>query len=203
VRAGATGDFEFYALMALICVMSFVHFTAGTPRQKLSSVAVGSVAVILFLWLLLLSFSKSVPLRDVLLATSGYCISLFVTLSEILVRGGGAWLTGKRGDKWTKEIDYVYLVLGAGGLLLSVSQLSVVADKVSFPSTLGALCLATALVLRAIKTRAEIAGWNKTSPIDPILSRPLPRLPYLPAFTLSLPCLRVCEPAQEMTRARF
>jgi hypothetical protein len=65
------------------------------------------------------------------------------------------------GTHRTKEIDYVYLVLGAFGLIASLGQLDIVSDKFATPSALGPFLVATAFVLRAIKTRAEIGGWNK------------------------------------------
>jgi hypothetical protein len=62
---------------------------------------------------------------------------------------------------WVKELDYVYLLLGACGLAMSTNRLDVVSEKMSAPEYLGPFILATALVVRAIKTRVEINGWNK------------------------------------------
>ena len=43
-----------------------------------------------------------------------YSVSLFVLLSEILTLfGGAAALTRWRGEKWVKELDYIYLHLEA------------------------------------------------------------------------------------------
>src|SRR5258708_4016336 len=44
-----------------------------------------------------------------------YGAGLFILLSELMVWGLARFLTSKRGDKWTKEMDYVYLTIGAAG----------------------------------------------------------------------------------------
>jgi hypothetical protein len=117
------------------------------------------------LWLVnavVLSFRSNVPLRDVAITLAGYSAALFVFLSEMLMSGGAAWLTQKRGEYWTKEIDYVYLGFGLFGLVASLGKVENVSGKFdSLPGMLGPMLVATAIVLRAIKTRAEIAGWNK------------------------------------------
>lgn len=160
-------DWLFYLLLALFAGMPILHFTLGPGYSKKSRVVITSLALLLLCWMVIVSFFPVIPLRDMLLMIGGFCIASFTALSEVLMRGGGEWLTRKRGEKWTKEIDYVYLMLGAVGLLISVGQLSIVANKISLPSTLGPIALALALVLRAIKTRAEIAGWNKLPPRSP------------------------------------
>jgi hypothetical protein len=94
-------------------------------------------------------------------ATFVYAGFLFVVLSEIMIAGFGSVLTRWRGEIWVKELDYVYLVLGAFGLAMSTNRLEIVDEKLSMPEYFGPFVLATALVVRAIKTRAEINAWNK------------------------------------------
>ena len=113
------------------------------------------------IFLVYLSFQSGIRLRDVMLALASYSLALFVWCSEMLMNGGAAWLTRKRGERWTKEIDYVYLTLGVGGLITVLGQLQNVSDKLILPSMFAPFIVATAIVLRAIKTRAEIGGWNK------------------------------------------
>jgi hypothetical protein len=98
---------------------------------------------------------------DLIGATLAYAGFLFVLISELMIQGLGRLLTKWRGDKWVKEIDYLYLSLGAAGLALSTNRLEVVDQKLSLPDYVGPFVIATALVVRAIKTRAEINGWNK------------------------------------------
>jgi hypothetical protein len=94
-------------------------------------------------------------------ATIVYAGFLFVVLSEIMIAGLSSVLTRWRGEIWVKELDYVYLVLGALGLAMSTNRLEIVDEKLSMPEYFGPFVLATALVVRAIKTRAEINAWNK------------------------------------------
>jgi hypothetical protein len=106
-------------------------------------------------------FLEKVSVLEIFVALVSYSIVLFVFLSEVLMTGGAARLTSQRGEIWTKEIDYFYLGLAAIGLVVSLGQLRNMSNKIALPDTIGPLILATAIVLRAIKTRAEIGGWNK------------------------------------------
>jgi hypothetical protein len=54
---------------------------------------------------------------------------------------------------------HVYLGLGLVGLLVSLNKLEIVADKLSITDIFGPFLIATALVIRVIKTRAEIGHW--------------------------------------------
>src|SRR6266404_8603316 len=90
-----------------------------------------------------------------------YAAFLLLVLSEMMISGLASVLTRWRGEVWVKELDYVYLLLGACGLAMSTNRLDVVNEKMSAPEYLGPFILATALVVRAIKTRVEINGWNK------------------------------------------
>jgi hypothetical protein len=78
-----------------------------------------------------------------------------------LLAGLKTALTNWRDEKWAKEMDYVYLVLGAVGLAISTNRLDIVDQKLSMPEYFGPFVLATALVVRGLKTRVEINGWNK------------------------------------------
>jgi hypothetical protein len=118
-------------------------------------------------WLLVLILWGLTPqfhLQEIEIILGYYSITLFVALSEILLSGGAAWLTQYRGENWTKEIDYFYLALAGVGLAMSVGRMSVEGKDLSLSATIGAAVVATALVLRVIKTRAEIGGWNRKIP---------------------------------------
>jgi hypothetical protein len=90
-----------------------------------------------------------------------YGVTLYMVLVYVLREKKFAeWLTRKRGEQWVKEIDYLFLPLGAAGVVATAEKL----ESGSGPSRLdmlGPLMLTTALVLRLIKTRAEIGEWNK------------------------------------------
>lgn len=154
-------DYTFYINLVLWLGILPTHLLAGPVRSRLGHYALLTGALTWALYLLSLGFQSDVALRDMMVALASYSIALFVALSELLMNGVAAWLTRKRGANWTKEIDYVYLIIGAIGLIATVGQLPNVANKVSTPAAFGPFVVTTAIVLRAIKTRAEIGGWNK------------------------------------------
>lgn len=104
---------------------------------------------------------KSAPAVLLIAAILTYVVILFIVLSEILQGGAAKWLTTWRGPQWVKELDYVYLALGSAGLFLAVNQLSMSTAKLSVPVSFAPYALGTAIVIRAIKTRAEIGKWNE------------------------------------------
>ncbi len=154
-------NFGFYLNLATACLILFGHYIFGTPKSAKSIILVGFLWLLWLIWMIGLGFFSEVRFRDVVAGVVSYCAFLFVFLSDLLRYKFAARLTIGRGEKWVKEIDYLYLTLGGVGLLVSIGQLHVVADKISIPEIFGVLAVATALVLRAIKTRAEIGGWNK------------------------------------------
>jgi hypothetical protein len=87
--------------------------------------------------------------------------ALFVAISVMLTWNIGLWLTMWRGEKWVKELDYIYLSLGCIGVLSSINSLSSVIEKINFEELSAPVFLTTAIVIRFIKTRADIGGWNK------------------------------------------
>jgi hypothetical protein len=92
-----------------------------------------------------------------------YGIALFVLLSTHMVGGWAQRLTRWRGEKWVKELDYIYLTLGSAGILVSLNRLPFVTGRIDAGNLFAPLLLTTAIVIRFIKTRAEIGEWNKGS----------------------------------------
>jgi hypothetical protein len=91
-----------------------------------------------------------------------YGVTLFTVLSDILTKQKlAAYLTRQRGKNWPKEIDYIYLSIGAVGILMSLNRIDIVTERFQGTDIIGPILLTTAVVLRLIKTRAEIGGWNK------------------------------------------
>jgi hypothetical protein len=165
-------DLQFYVYLLTTVGTVPLHFWLGPSKSRLSRIMTGFMLAAWLLWFLGLGFYNEIRFRDVLLAVLCYSAVLFVFLSELLMKGGAAWLTKRRGEKWIKEIDYFYLALAAAGLVISIGQLQAVSDKISLPGTIGTLVLATAIVLRAIKTRTDIGGWNRSdAPLASLQSR--------------------------------
>jgi hypothetical protein len=126
-------------------------------------IGIGIVFTTGTLFFLLWQNPEPVPFSLVSAILFGYGVMLFVLLSEAMLRGFANILTAKRGENWTKEIDYVYLAIGSVGILASLSRIEVLTGRVIGTEVLAPLVLTTAIVIRFIKTRAEIGGWNKPS----------------------------------------
>jgi hypothetical protein len=104
---------------------------------------------------------SQVPFRNLLAILVIYSVALYAVIIDALRFGLAAYLTRKRGEKWIKELDYFYLGLGAIGVMASLNRLEMVSGRDTHFDILGPLILATAVVIRFVKTRADIAGWNK------------------------------------------
>lgn len=154
-------DRQFYVYLALALSLPITHFYFGKSRKPTASLLLFAMCLLWFVWCVALGLQSEIRFRDAFVGLLSYCSILFVALSELLMSGGATWLTKRRGENWVKEIDYLYLGLGAVGLFISLGQLASVSDKLSLPGTIGPVALATALTLRIVKTRAEIGGWNK------------------------------------------
>jgi hypothetical protein len=88
---------------------------------------------------------------------------VFIAASDALSSGLAEWLTEYRGERWVKEIEYVYLLLGSVGVAASIFRLekSRGAGDLTLFDWFGPLVLSIALALRLVKTRAEVNEWNK------------------------------------------
>jgi hypothetical protein len=91
----------------------------------------------------------------------GYSAALYAALCDLLRFGLAHFVTEKLGPKWVKEMDYPYLLLGAVGLLVSMAKLEVLRDHSAKLDVVGPILVATAIVIRLIKTRADVGDWNK------------------------------------------
>jgi hypothetical protein len=67
-------------------------------------------------------FAPIVYIRDVFLIMAVFGIPLYIVLCEGLLKIA-PWLTKKRGEKWVKELDYIYLWFGVVGILGSVNRI--------------------------------------------------------------------------------
>jgi hypothetical protein len=102
-----------------------------------------------------------VGLYTVAFYTLAFGICVFILVSEALLRGGARKLNARMGNKWIKRFDYIYLIIGAIGAVLSVNRLPVVANKVAGLDLLGPMLVIAAIAIRIIKTRAELNDWDK------------------------------------------
>jgi hypothetical protein len=99
--------------------------------------------------------------EDLVIVLLGYAAALYAILCDLFRFGFAHYLTERRGTKWVKELDYPYLLLGAVGLLASLTKLDLAKGHTTKLEVLGPILVASAIVIRLIKTRAEVGDWNK------------------------------------------
>src|SRR5215467_8437612 len=150
------------AVLALLFLAAHVMLKEST-LWKGSRLVFGialMVAPITVIWLA--SGRPLVRFSTIVTCVSVYAVSLFVVLSEALTLfGGAATLRRWRGEKWVKELDYVYFAFGSIGAILAVNRLNTIGEKLWLSDLYVPIVLASALVIRLIKTRAEINDWHK------------------------------------------
>jgi hypothetical protein len=141
---------------ALIWLM---HFFRQSFRFTVLTLAIIGIVVVIFVVLARTREAMSVnELTSLLLL---YGVSLFVVLGDILMAGLAEYLTAWRGENWTKELDYVYLTIGSLGIVGSLNRLEFLTGRSAWTDVVAPLVLTTAIVIRFIKTRAEIERWNR------------------------------------------
>jgi hypothetical protein len=169
--------FENSSFIVVLLSVSFnlaVHFYfpthrgGGTPRHAIVDNLIHHF-IILFItvvgfWILL--SSDVIQFGNMVALLFLYGVTLYIVLCELLQLRLAAFLTKKRGEKWIKELDYVYLTLGAVGTLGTVDRIALVSGGFAKIDLVAPAFVATAVVVRFIKTRAEIGAWNKLKPAD-------------------------------------
>jgi hypothetical protein len=139
-----------------------IHFRfKGHGRWVMLLLFTSLVVASAFIFIVLSRKPEAIPFKNVASVLLIYGVGLFVILSALMLSGFARYLTVKRGEKWIKEIDYLYLSIGALGILASMNRVDFLTGRLEGTDILAPLVLATAVVIRFIKTRAEIAGWNK------------------------------------------
>jgi hypothetical protein len=172
VVAGLTDAAEWlFALVALV-LLAWHLLLRGSAWQKGSRMVFALVLLLLPLAVIALISSRPlVRFSTIVTCVFVYSVSLFVVLSEVLTLfGGAAALTRWRGEKWVKELDYIYFAFGSLGAVLAVNRMNTVGEKMGLSDLYVPFILGSALVIRVIKTRAEVNEWQRPRP-------PMPRLP--------------------------
>jgi hypothetical protein len=147
-----------------VAMMLAIHFFHPREGRGMFLFLFGLLVLVAGLMFIVLSRRpEPIPFRHVAEILVMYGIGLFVILSDIMLMGFAKFLTAKRGEKWVKEMDYFYLTIGAVGILASMNRIEFLTGRFEGTDILAPLVLTTAIVIRFLKTRADIAGWNKTS----------------------------------------
>jgi hypothetical protein len=150
-------------LWLFAALLLLLHFNRGRRVMTVStivmlmSVITLAAAIFFILWL----NPEPAPFTLVAALLVAYGVGLFVVLSEVMFRGGAKLFTRVRGEHWIKEMDYVYLTMGAAGILISMNHIDLLTGRLEGTDILAPLVLTTAVVIRLLKKRADIGGWNK------------------------------------------
>jgi hypothetical protein len=119
------------------------------------------VVALLFVGLVFIPIKNTtITVEDLAVALLGYSAGLYALLCDVFRFGLAHRLTETRGVKWVKELDYFFLLSGSAGVFLLLTKLPVGTQQNSPLEFLGPILAATGLVLRLIKTRAEIDDWT-------------------------------------------
>lgn len=137
---------------------------SGIKQRGVTVFSYITLAATIVIFLLLAFVPESISFGRVAALVLSYGVALFIVLSNYMQKGFAERLTRWRGEKWIKELDYAYLTLGSAGILATVNRLSFVTGRIEAGDMLAPVLLTTAVVIRFIKTRAEIGGWNKLAP---------------------------------------
>jgi hypothetical protein len=137
-----------------------VHFYSKKTTFPVFLLAIFFVTILLFFVILAIA-PEPIAFGRFAAVLFLYGVLSFVILSTILQSGLAAWLTRKRGEQWVKELDYLYLAIGSIGVLATVNRLPFITNNIEAGDLIAPIIITTAIVIRFIKTRAEIGGWNK------------------------------------------
>lgn len=102
----------------------------------------------------------------VLIAFFGIGAGAFMLISDLLLWKLARWLNAKRGDKWIKEMEYIYLVLGCVGIAGLINRLDSIENRIASFEWAAPIVLSVAVALRFVKTRAEVNKWNELTDDD-------------------------------------
>jgi hypothetical protein len=148
-------------LVGFACLLLIEHFFLRSRDIVILTILFLMILVIGIAFVVEVATQEKVLLLQLVSLTIWWGAAQYVVICDIFLLWLANFLTKVRGDKWIKEMDYFYLLIGALGVVISVSRLEIVSDKLSGIDIIGPLVVTTALVLRLVKTRADIGGWNK------------------------------------------
>ncbi|UZE48469.1 hypothetical protein ONR75_27330 [Rhodopseudomonas sp. P2A-2r] len=155
-----SSDFVLLAILSCDIFIVVAHFSGPSYNNYIlpAFLLVFVIGIVVYVMT-----SDSIPISHALTAVLSYSALAYTVICDWLREHGAAILTSRRGEKWVKEIDYLYLLLGSLGVVATISKMPNVTKSSSLVEYIGPLFIATAVVLRLIKTRAEIGSWNKAS----------------------------------------
>src|ERR1700688_1964057 len=150
------------AQLILIALVLNNHFYLDKNHLVFGFATLFGVIVILLRFYTYSRWGRSdLPLLKAVLSLLVYGVMLFTMFSDFLLGDLAQFLTRIRGQQWVKELDYLYLMLGAFGIIGTLNSVDAVGGKLTGRyDIVGPLLIVSGIVVRIIKTRAEIGEWN-------------------------------------------
>jgi hypothetical protein len=137
----------------------FLHLFRQTRQIILLTILLVIASIAIFIILAATREPRSVfEITSVLFL---FGIGLYVIIGDLMIWRLARYLTRWRGPKWTKELDYVYLTIGAVGIAGTLNRFDFLTGRLAWVDIIAPVFFTTAIVIRFIKTRAEIEEWNK------------------------------------------
>ena len=158
-----------FVLAVLHGAIKGIAFSGGA-WTKIANLLWVVFAAFIAWWLLVNDNSATLTATAVYGVTLIYFVSFFMLLSYI-ARENGRDLTRSRGERWVKELDYIYLVFALVGLFFSITKSTSSTHDWKTLEKMGPFLVATAIAIRMLKTRTEINEWHK---LPPPLAEPNP-----------------------------
>jgi hypothetical protein len=115
-------NFDIAGTVAAV-VASIQHSRSQSPSRAELVVVWTMIVGALFYFVSFLVVPQTITLRGMVVVSVCYAAALYALICDGLRFGEAARLTKKRGAKWIKELDYVYLSLGALGIIGSINRL--------------------------------------------------------------------------------
>jgi hypothetical protein len=151
-----------YLLLVVGSMMVGMHIVLSSQRitarfGMVLLAAFGSLPV----WFVFsrMMWRSHIPMETFLLIVLSFGLFAYVIVAEIFLRWGAEWLNRHR-VTWVKELEYVYVVLGLSGLVVSINRIEVMDGRFDGLDLVGPLVVMFAVAIKFVKIRAEVAGWD-------------------------------------------
>jgi len=144
----------------------FLRFPMGFREENVFGVSLGTFCLLIGVanGFGMLEFDRKegvMRIHAIILTLLAVGSGIVIVWGELMHAGFGRWLTEKRGERWVKEIDYVYIGLAAVGVLVTMNRLEFVDKRFEQGDLLGLLAVTAAVAVRLTKTRIEANEWHK------------------------------------------
>jgi hypothetical protein len=98
-------------------------------------------------------------LEDFVILVLSFGITSYVIVAEVFLRWGAEQLNRFR-STWVRELEYVYVLFGMSGLVVSINRIEAMDGRFAALDFIGPLIVMLAVVIKLVKIRAEVSRWD-------------------------------------------